>query len=193
MVERATAVSTGRRLGAGRALLGLAGAVLLLAPGAGAQEAEHGAAADHGLAEEKAFRHAITLFGGLASHTENSDTGGAVGLSYAYALSHRWAIGAKFELASSSVERDFVALAGVAFEPFDRIELAVGLGPEWAERDEIEEGIERTVDETEVLLRLTFAYAIPLGGKKYLLPEMNADIAGSRVTYVYGLALTFGL
>lgn len=172
----------------------LVGAALVAAPVALAQEVGHepdGEHAEH--PEELTYRHVVSFFGGLSTHTERNDTGGALGISYAYKLSHKWAVGLKAEYASSSLERDFVFLAAVAFEPVERVEFAVGVGTERVNKDEIEDGEEHTVEETEALLRLTFAYSFPLRPGLSISPEFNADIGGSRVTYVYGLVLSVGL
>lgn len=172
----------------------LAGAVLLAAPAAVAQEADHvaeGGHAEH--TESLGYRHYVTLSGGAATHTENNDTGLALGLSYAYKLSHRWAAGIKLEYADSELERDRVALVGVTYEPVEQFELAVAFGIERADIEETDHGETHTVSETEGLVRLTFAYLVPLGGRWHLGPEFNADITNSRVTYVYGLALSLGL
>ena len=169
----------------------LAGAVLVAAPVAYAQDAEHAAEAEH--AEELTYRHAVTLFAGAATHTQENDTGGAIGLSYGYFLSRKWAVGVKFEYASSRLERDFIILPGVLFEHVDRVELAVGFGVERASKDESEHGETHTVEENEALLRLTFAYGFHIGSRMALSPEFNADITSSNVTYVYGLAFSVGL
>ncbi len=169
------------------------GVALAVAPAAPGQEAEHDAAGhlEHG--EEPEHRHALSLSGGAATHTERSETGYALGLSYAYFLSEKWAIGPKLEYADSELERDFVVLAGVAYEAAERLELGAGVGVEAARRTELHEGGEpETEDETEAVLRLTTLYAFPLGSRTYLSPEFNADITTSRVTYVYGLAFTVG-
>jgi hypothetical protein len=172
----------------------LVGAALLAAPVALAQDAEQAAEAEHTEhSEGPRYRHAVTLFAGAATHTEQNDTGGAIGLSYAYVLSHKWAVGVKFEYASSQLERDFVILPGVAFEPVERVELAVGFGVERARKEESEHGETHTVEENEALLRLTFAYAFHIGSRMALSPEFNADITSSNVTYVYGLAFSVGL
>jgi hypothetical protein len=174
-------------------LILLGGALLMGAP-AYAQEAEHAAEeghAEHG--EAPFFRHWVGVSGGAATHTTNNDTGGAVGLSYGYKLSHRWAAGIKLEYASSDVERDRVAMIGVTYEPVERVELAFAFGVERADLDEIEHGEEHTVSETEGLVRLTFAYLFPLSERWHLGPEFNADITSSRVTYVYGFVLAVGL
>ena len=172
----------------------LAGAVLVAAPVTYAQDAEHAAEGEHpGHSEELTYRHAVTLFAGAATHTEEDDTGGAIGLSYGYALSHKWAVGVKVEYASSRLERDFIILPGVLFEPVERVELAVGFGVERASKEESEHGETHTVEENEALLRLTFAYAFHVGSRMALSPEFNADITSSNVTYVYGLALSVGL
>ncbi len=172
----------------------LVGAALLAAPVALAQDAEHAAEAEHGEhAAELTYRHAVTLFAGAATHTQENDTGGAIGLSYGYYLSHKWAVGVKFEYASSQLERDFIILPGVLFEPVDRVELAVGFGVERASKEESEHGETHTVEENEALLRLTFAYGFHIGTRMALSPEFNADITSSNVTYVYGLAFSVGL
>ena len=174
-------------------LILLGGAVFLAAP-AIAQEAEHaaeGGHAEHG--ESPGFRHYVSVSGGAATHTENNDTGAAVGLSYGYKLSHRWAAGIKLEYADSDVERDRVAIIGVTYEPVEQVELGLGFGVERADLDEIDHGEEHTVSETEGLVRLTFAYLFPLSERWHLGPEFNADITSSRVTYVYGLVLSVGL
>ena len=175
-------------------VLSLLGAVLVAAPVAWAQEAGHETEGDHSArAEELTYRHVVGFFGGFSTHTERAETGGAIGISYEYKLSHKWAVGVKVEYASSSLERDFVALAAVAFEPIERVEFAVGVGTERVSKDEIEPGQERTVEESEALLRLTFGYSFPLRPRLAVAPEFNADIGGSRVTYVYGLVLSVGL
>ena len=172
----------------------LAGAVFLAAPAATAQDAEHAADDEHSEhSEALTYRHALTLFAGAATHTEQNDTGGAIGLSYGYFLSHKWALGVKVEYASSRLERDFVILPGVLFEPVDRVELAVGFGVERASKEESEHGETHTVEENEALLRLTFVYGFHIGSRMALSPEFNADITSSNVTYVYGLALSVGL
>lgn len=176
------------------ALALLAGAVFLAAPAAYGQEAGHEVEAQHGEhGESLGYRHFVSLSGGAASHTENNDTGAAVGLSYAYKLSHRWAVGIKLEYADSDLERDRVALLGATYEPVERVELGVAFGIERADLDEIDHGEEHTVTESEALARLTFAYLLPLSGRWHLGPEFNADITASRVTYVYGLVLSLGL
>ena len=173
----------------------LAAAILVGAPTASAQEAEHGASGEHPEhAGALPYRHVISLFAGAATHTEDNDTGGAVGLSYGYKLSHQWAVGIKLEYAGSGLERDYIILPGVVFEPVERVELALGLGVEQVSRDKLEDGEEHTVEETEALLRLTFGYVFPLGTNLALTPEFNADITGpEEVTYVYGLVLSVGL
>ncbi len=172
----------------------LAGAVFLAAPVAHAQDAEHAAEGEHTEhAEEATYRHAVTLFAGAATHTRENDTGGAIGLSYAYYLSQKWAVGVKVEYASSELERDFIILPAVLFEPVERVELAVGFGVERASKDEFEHGETHTVEENEALLRLTFVYGFHIGSGMALSPEFNADITSSNVTYVYGLALSVGL
>lgn len=172
----------------------LAGAVLLAAPVSYAQEAEHAAEGEHPEhSGEVTYRHAVTLFAGAATHTKENDTGGAIGLSYGYFLSHKWAVGVKVEYASSQLERDFIILPGVLFEPVERVEFAVGFGVERAKKEETEHGETHTVEENEALLRLTFAYGFHIGSRMALSPEFNADITSSNVTYVYGLAFSVGL
>ena len=168
--------------------------MLLIAPAGFAQDAEHAVEGEHAEhSEELLYRHAVTLFAGAATHTQQNDTGGALGLSYGYALSHTWAVGLKVEYASSRLERDFIILPGVLFEPVERVELAVGFGVERARKEESEHGETHTVEENEALLRLTFAYGLHIGSRMALSPEFNADITSSNVTYVYGLALSVGL
>ena len=172
----------------------LAGAVFLAAPAAVAQDAEHAAEGEHPEhSEELTYRHAVTLFAGAATHTEENDTGGAIGLSYGYFLSRKWALGLKVEYASSRLERDFIILPAVLFEPVERVEFAVGFGVERASKEETEHGETHTVEENEALVRLTFAYGFHIGSRMALSPEFNADITSSNVTYVYGLAFSVGL
>jgi len=172
----------------------LAGAVFLAAPAAVAQEPEHAAEAGHSEhGEALTYRHILTLSAGAATHTDRNDTGGAIGLSYGYVLSHQWVVGLKLEYASSRLERDFVLLPGVLFEPVERVEFGLSLGVERAEKEEVEHGEVHTVTENEALVRLTFAYAFHLGSRTALVPEFNTDITASGVTYVYGLAFSVGL
>jgi hypothetical protein len=166
----------------------LAGASLGGAPALHAQETGRG---EH--TEEIWHRHTLSISGGLAVFTDAGARGGALGLSYAYRLAERWAVGLKLEYADSELERDFIVLPGVGFEAAENLEFGVGVGVEQARKDEIEEGELKTVDETEALLRLTVAYAFPIGKRTALSPEFNSDFTASGVTYVYSLVFSVGL
>ena len=170
----------------------LIGATLAPVPLAQAQEAER-AGEEVEAVEAAEYRHAVSLFAGAATHTERNDTGGAIGLSYAYLIAPKWAVGVKAEYASSRLERDVLIMVGVAYEAAERLELAAAIGGERVEKDEVEHGEVHQVEETEVLLRLGIAYIFPLSHRVTLLPEFNTDIGGSRVTLVYGLVLSVGL
>jgi hypothetical protein len=155
-----------------------------------AQEAGHAAEGGHsGEAAESDFRSYVGFFGGLATHTERDETGGAMGVSYSYVLSHRWAVGVKLEYSTSRLERDLLFVPAVAFEALDRLEFVLGVGVERADKDEEE----RTEREIEGVVRLGVAYIIPLREGVHVGPEFNADIGGSRVTYVYGVGMAVGL
>ena len=169
------------------------GVALVAAPGASAQEthAEGGTPSEH--AGEATFRHFVSFFGGLATHTDAGDTGGAMGVSYAYKLSHRWAVGLKLEYVTSSIERDIVVLVGASFEPVERLELTAAVGPEWAQKDREEHGELHRERETEAMIRLGAAYGFALRDGVSVGPEINTDISGSRVTLVYGLLFSVGL
>ncbi len=172
----------------------LFGAALCVAPAASAQESEHEANAVHAAeAEDMVFRHVVSFFGGLATYTDVGTTGGAMGISYAYKFSHRWAGGVKLEYVTSDIERDIVALAGVAFEPVERLEFAAAYGVEFVAKDEAEEGTILTETDAEGLLRLGVAYGFHLRDGVSLAPEFNTDISSSRVTLVYGLVFSVGL
>jgi hypothetical protein len=169
-------------------------ATLCSATIAQAQEADR-AGGEAEASEEAEYRHAISVFGGAITRTERGDTGGAIGLSYGYGVLPKWAVGVKAEYASGSIERDWLLLFGVVFEPVDRVEFGVGIGPERVERTEIEEGEEGeevVVEEIEALLRLTAGYVFRLGDRTALSPEFNVDI-GSQVSLVYGLVFTVKL
>ena len=187
---------SGRSLSAAiRLALLAAGVALAAAPAVVSQEVEHTETpaehADH--AEAMAFRHYVTFFGGLATHLDEGNTGGAMGVSYAYKLSHRWAIGLKLEYVTSSIERDVVVLVGGTFEPIERLEIAVAVGSEQSEKEVVEHGTTERERESEALLRLGVAYGFPIREGVYLAPEFNTDITESRVTLVYGLAFSVGL
>lgn len=172
----------------------LAGAVFLAAPAAVAQEAEHAAEGEHSAhSEELVYRHVVSFFGGLATYTDVGETGGAMGISYAYKFSHKWSAGLALEYVTSSIERDVVGLLGVAFEPVDRLELGVGFGAEQVSVDVVEEEGILAEREWEGLLRLGAAYAFPLREGVSLYPEFNTDISSTRVTLVYGLVFSVGL
>ena len=172
----------------------LAGFALVTAPALRAQEAGHAAEGGHsGEAEESGFRSVVGFFGGVATHTERNETGGAMGVSYSYALSHRWAVGAKLEYSTSSLERDLLFIPAVAFEAAERLEFVLGVGFERADRDEVEHDAKITEREIEGVVRLGVAYLFRLRDGVYVGPEFNADIGGSRVTYVYGVSMAVGL
>jgi len=172
----------------------VAGALFIAAPGGYAQEVAHAVEGEHSAhSEEAEYRHVLSFFGGLATYTDVDETGGAMGISYAYELSHRWAVGLKLEYVTSSIERDIVGLVGVAFEAVDKLEFAVAFGAEQASADLVEEEEIHTERDWEGLLRLGVAYGFPLRPGVYLAPEFNTDITSSRVTLVYGLVFSVGL
>jgi len=173
-------------------LVVLIGATLAPVPRAQAQEAER-VGEEVEAVEEAEYRHVVSLFAGACTHTERNDTGGAIGLSYAYLIAPKWAVGVKAEYASSQLERDVLLLVGVAYEAAERVELAAAIGGERVEKDEVEHGEVHQVEETEALLRLGIAYLFPLSHRVALSLEFNTDIGGSRVTLIYGLLLSVGL
>jgi hypothetical protein len=172
----------------------LSGATLAVAPVAPAQEADHAegeAPEEH--SADIGFRHVVSFSGGLATHTDRWQTGGALGISYAYRLSHRWAVGAKLEYVTSSAERDIVGLAGIAFEPVARLELGAAAGVERAEKEVSHHGEFEEEQESEAVFRLGVAYGFHLRDGVSLAPEFNVDMSSSRVTLVYGLVFSVGL
>jgi hypothetical protein len=172
----------------------LAGAVLCAAPAVSAQEAEQAAEGEHSAhSEELVYRHFVSFFGGLSTYTDAGETGGAMGISYAYKFSHMWSAGLKLEYVTSSIERDIVGLLGVTFEPVDRLEFGVGFGAEQVSVDVIEEEDILAEREWEGLLRLGVAYVFRLREGVSLSPEFNTDISSTRVTLVYGLVFSVGL
>lgn len=157
-----------------------------------AQEAEQAAGPDSAEeAEEPEYRNAISGFIGGITRTERGDSGLAFGLSYGYGVLPKWAVGVKLENATGSIERDWLLLVAFAFEPVDRFELAIGIGPEWVDKAVLED--EETVreEEVEALVRFTVGYAFRVAPRFSLSPEFNVDV-GSQVSLVYGLVASFG-
>jgi len=169
-------------------VLTLLGSTMFIATPAAAQDAEHTDGS-----EESEYRHGLAAFVGGITRTERGDSGFAFGVGYTYGAWRRWAVGVKFEHASGSIERDWLLLAGVVFEPVDRLELGFSAGPESVDKAVLEHGEPVVEQELELLLRFTVGYALfRLNERMTISPEFNVDL-GSQVSLVYGLTFSLGL
>ncbi len=187
------------------------------APAAEHAEQEHdaGSATEHGHEENE-----IAVFVGATERLkfEDDETGLTFGLEYQRGIGERAALAFTFEWAGGDIERDWIGLVGVYYEPFDgwaeRIVFTLGAGIEVAKIDEIaleidehggsgsaeshggdllaegEAGNGERETEVEPLARLGVGYAVHIGSFS-LIPQLNFDIVSDDVTLVGGVALGF--
>jgi hypothetical protein len=157
---------------------------LTLVPAAGmAQEAD-------GEPEERARPNAVELFVGGVTETEESASGFGIGIEYNRRLSRRWSVGVEaIELSTTDVTRNWLVVFPVYFHVTEGLGVKAGPGLEGS-KEESEEGAD-SESTTEFALRLGAGYEFELGERFTITPEINADLIGGNVTWVYGVS--FGL
>ncbi len=131
-------------------------------------------------------------FIGASTHTKSEDTAFTLGLEYARQFSRRWAVAAYFELSSSDIERDVIALVGGVFYPIARVGLVIAPGVAQASKDVEHHGELEQEVEIEFLLRFGAAYGFPLNSQAAIGPAVFGDWGGNQWTVVYGLSMVVG-
>ncbi len=141
--------------------------------------------------------HWISIFGGGATETgreshssddhgesagEETLNAGAIGFEYYFAYSAKAGVGVLVEHLGSRIDRNYTVFLPLGYHPNHRWRLVVAPGMEFTEHDD------------EWALRLGVNYIIPLGGRWEASPEFDVDfIEGGKITYVYGVMLSFML
>lgn len=165
----------------------MAGPMLLLcclASPLAAQEAEEEGG------DKKERRHSIELFVGGVTETEESASGFGIGIEYQRRLSERWSIGIEaLELSTTDVSRDWLVVVPLYFHVTDAFGVKVGPGLEGS-KDEPEDG-EESESSTQFAVRFGAGYEFELGERFTLTPEVNLDLIGGNVTWVYGLSFGY--
>jgi hypothetical protein len=157
---------------------------LTLVPAVGrAQESD-------GEPEERERRNSVELFVGGVTETEESASGFGFGIEYNRRLSRRWSIGVEaIELSTTDVTRNWLIVFPVYFHLTEGLGVKAGPGLEGS-KEKPEDGGE-SESTTQFALRLGAGYEFELGERFTLTPEINADLIGGNVTWVYGVS--FGL
>jgi len=137
------------------------------------------------------YKNEVELFVGGVTETEQSASGFGIGLEYNRRLSPRWSIGVEaVEIATTGVTRSWLVVVPVYFHITEGLGIKAGPGLEGS-TEEPEAGGE-SESTTEFALRLGAGYEFELGGRFTLTPEINADLIGGHVTWVYGLSFGVG-
>lgn len=140
--------------------------------------------------EERERRNAVEVFVGGVTETEESASGFGLGIEYNRRLSRRWSIGVEaIELSTTDVTRNWLVVFPVYFHVTEGLGVKAGPGLEGS-KDKPEDGGE-SESTTEFALRLGVSYEFELGSRFTISPEVNADLVGGNVTWVYGVS--FGL
>ena len=153
--------------------------------------ASRGVAQESG-AEEVELRNAVEVFVGAVTETEESATGFGVGLEYNRRLSRRWSLGVELiEISTTDVGRGWLVIVPAYFHPVGGLSLKAGAGVEGS-KEEPEDGSESET-KIEFAARFGAAWEFELGRRFTISPEVNLDLVGGSVTWVYGLSFGFGL
>jgi opacity protein-like surface antigen len=138
--------------------------------------------------DEAEYRSSFELFVGGVTETEESASGFGVGVEYNYRLSSRWSIGVEaIEISTTDVSRDWLVVFPVYFHITESFGVKAGPGLEGS----LEKSEDGSESKTQFALRLGAGYEFELGERFTITPEINADLIGGNVTWVYGLS--FGL
>ena len=142
--------------------------------------------------EEKVeYKNEVELFVGGVTETDESATGPGVGLEYNRRLSSRWSIGVEaIELSTNDVSRSWLVVVPVYFHLTEGLGVKAGPGLEGS-KDRPEDGGE-SESTTKFAVRLGAGYEFELGRRFTVTPEVNADLIGGNVTWVYGLSFGLG-
>lgn len=137
--------------------------------------------------EETEYRNAVELFVGAVTETEESATGTGIGLEYQRHLSSRWSLGVEaIEISTTGVSRGFLVVVPVYFNPVGGLGLKAGPGVEGS-KEEAEDGGE-SESSTRFAMRFGAGWEFELGKRFTLTPEVNMDVIGENLTWVYGLS-----
>ena len=137
------------------------------------------------------YKNEVELFVGGVTETDESATGPGVGLEYNRRLSLRWSIGVEaIELSTNDVSRSWLVVVPVYFHLTEGLGLKAGPGLEGS-KDKPEDGGE-SESTTKFAVRLGAGYEFELGRRFTVTPEVNADLIGGNVTWVYGLSFGLG-
>ena len=163
-------------------ILGCGAALLLI----GLAAPLHGQESD---GEEEERLNAVEVFLGGVTETDDWATGFGAGLGYVRHLSTMWGLGVAGELSTTDVERAWLVNVPLYFYPAGGLGLKAG--PVIEGSKEAPEDGEEGETKTEFGVRFGAAWEFEIGERFTLSPEVNLDLVGGSVTWVYGL--TFGL
>lgn len=111
-------------------------------------------------------------------------------LGYGRRLSSSWGVGVAGELSTTDVERAWLLNVPVYFYPAGGLGLKAG--PVLEGSDEASEDGEDSERATNFGVRFGAAWEFEVGERFTLSPEVNLDLVGGSVTWVYGLTLGLG-
>lgn len=138
--------------------------------------------------EEAEHRNSVELFFGAVTETGESATGPGIGVEYQRHLSQRWSVGVEaIELSTNDVSRSWLVVVPVYFTLVKGLGIKAGPGLEGS-NEKPEDGGE---SETSVTFAMRFGtgWEFELGRRFTLTPEINMDLIGGSVTWVYGLSV----
>lgn len=140
--------------------------------------------------EDEEPRNAVEVFVGAVTETEEETTGFGIGLEYNRRLSSTWRLGAELiEISTTDVSRGWLVVVPAYFNPVGGLGLKAGPGIEGS-KERSEEGGESET-KTEFAMRFGAGWELELGDRFTVTPEVNLDLIGGDVTWVYGVS--FGL
>lgn len=140
--------------------------------------------------EEVERRNAVEVFVGAVTETAESATGFGIGLEYNRRLSSSWSLGVELiEISTTDVSRGWLVVVPAYLHPVGGLELKAGPGIEGSKEQREEGGESET--RVEFAMRFGAGWEFELGKRFTLTPEVNMDVIGGSVTWVYGLS--FGL
>lgn len=136
--------------------------------------------------ESEEYSNAVDVLLGATTETDPTLTAFTIGLGYLRRLSPFWTVGVAGEFATSSVLREWLIFANVYIRPAGGLVLGTGPGIEGAleKASEDEEG-EQTSD---FAWRFFVGWEFEVGSRYTISPEVNLDLIGGEVAWVYGVA-----
>lgn len=159
-------------------------ALIALASPLAAQE--HEAEQREAVEEGEEYLNGLDVFLGATTEVDPTSTAFTIGLGYVRRLSPLFSVGAAGEFAASSTLREWLIFGLGYVRPAGDLLLGTGPGHQWDREGDVEG--EELEESREFVWRFVASWEAEVGRRYTISPEVNLDLVGGEVVWVYGVA-----